>query len=1522
MLSPFLRCESRPTGLQSAFFRNFHSEEGQPAYEQEFEWNIGRLTDPAALMTAWREATARHDSFYFTAHADPANPYLVWHEQPQVVLKVVDLSGFASGDQEQRRGIQYEQHRREGIDPVHGPLTRISILLEPGQRARVLWTSHHAVFDGRSRALIIREVIARYRAATGQTALSGFSMDGAAGSFRDYLEERPRQPDSEAERFWRDQLKGLDAAVAPVWKAGDPNMPSAVRIDRLERFLPDDLRDAILSRSEEWQLTPNSFFQAAWAILLHRLQGHDTVCFGAPRACRRGEPSVANLVGCVLNVVPVVVTLCPGMRVGELLQKLRENWISMRPFERFEIDPAAFGIHGALYQSLLGCENGDPRHPSWSLEPDAADSTSLRAHTNLPLTGQFFCSERMRMEIVVHTRFMDGEGLALLAESLIHLLRQLTQATDQPLVKLGLCSPQMADASLQSGPRAGEWQRWHSVVERFAHVVAAHPDRIALVTPTQSLSYAELHQRSDRLAAWMCARADLKPGDRVAVIHQRSLFSPVVYLAILKAGGIYVPLDPKEPAARLELLLRDAAPRLLLSEFDLPFTIESGLRLDLSQCLGEAEGCELAPPENHLNPDSPAYLNFTSGTTGEPKAVAVCHRGILRLVLDCDYADLSPGRRILHTATLNFDAVTFELWGALLNGGSCVINDVAEMDLDRLQNLLSQHAVQSAFLTTALFNLIARERPLLLAPLDELLVGGEAINPECCHLVQQAIPHLRLSNVYGPTEVTTFSLREVIPQSSHAPVAIAIGKPINATCACVLDPYGHPVPDGVAGELYLGGDGLAIGYWNREKLTAERFPILTQEPCAGQRFYRTGDRVRRTVDGRVYFLGRLDSQVKLRGFRIELEEIRTQLNSVPGVADSYIHFDNESLDKRIVAYWIAQAGAAPTAGILREHLRSRLPAPMVPGQFVAVDAFPLKRNGKVDTRRLPAVPVAVVDPLEDSHRAEFRQLWDRIHAAPLVWGHSYYECGGHSLAALRFLDAIKRKWQIDLSLEEFFQMVTIEDLYQRCVPSGEQSMIGEPLPILDLPDVVSLMIDGKRAYPATAHMKKRFLRWQQSGGATSGTITRAFHIVGNLDPVLLREAFQRLIDAHDLLRMTLREIDGTLLQVIEPKAELEWNVEDLTAMHAHARYSALECALMEHAQSKGEIRPAPMMDVRLIRLESNHWVFSLTISHLLVDGTALHRLFTDLATGYNSLQAGRTFAPVPDPVGFHLECAARAQWLESPHGDALREHWARLGPKLGFFKLPFSTQKTVPINAPGRMRYWLPDESLNEQFFAASRKAAVSPVCLFLTCWEILLSHYVADEGFAIGLVTNARMNPQDTPTYGDLTGNIFLQCQSRGSLTLDQVLLRTKSAFAEALQFRLTRVADLPRCIDQGTSMNDHASLGFLIVEDFQERAPLDLDGLQVDPILRRDRFVAYRLQCTLNRSANQFSFSLAYAPDFYPEESAIDRLVVNFEYVLMRLMQNPDMRVDELGPALFSVPLTTPVSETEKSQSKLREI
>jgi amino acid adenylation domain-containing protein len=917
----------------------------------------GRL-NVDAFEQAWQRVVDRNPTLRTSLHwANTQKPLQAVHREVRLRLERHDWRAVAEAEQVERLSA-YVESGGQGFELDQAPLMRVTLIQTAEGRYRLFWTFHHVVLEGWSASLVLEEVFAFYRAFS-----RGQDLDlPARRPYRDYILWLQRQDASKAEAYWRQALKGFSTTT--TLELGSPSQdPNAgTGCSRYSRRLWPATSNALQVLAQRNQLTLNTILQGAWAILLSRYSGQEDVLFGSVVSGRQADLRGAeSMIGLFVNTLPARVRVRPGDRLLDWLKELQVQQLEMRKYEYsslVEVQGWSEVPRGSrLFETLFAFENwlGDVSLRDRAEDLEVLDVRSVPGTTDYPLTVAADPGLPLSVAFTYDRRRFDEATIARMSAHYQTLLEGMIANPGGRLSELPLLTEgerrQMVEEWNETG---SEYPRQAGIGDVFAEQVKRSPEAEAATFGGERQTYGELNRRANQLARRLRSLG-VGPEVRVGLCVERSLQMVVGMLGIVKAGGAYVPLDPSYPRERLAFMLEDSAVEVLLTQESLLSELPGArtvvcLDRDWAQVARESEE-NLA---SGADGDNLAYVIYTSGSTGLPKGVGVSHRCVTRLVLGTDYVKVEAGDRIAQAANASFDAATFEVWGALLNG-ACVVGISREVSLSprEMASALGEQGITALFLTTALFNQIAREEVEAFSRLKHLLFGGEAVDPDSVRRVLEKGRPSRLLHVYGPTETTTFATWHLVQDVAAGAITVPIGRPIANTRSYVLDEAMRPVSVGVSGELYLGGDGLARGYLGRPEATAERFVPDPFAAEGGGRLYRTGDLVRYRGDGTIEFLGRKDHQVKVRGYRIELGEIEAALSSHPSVALGIaVAVPHEEWGKAIVAFVVSRDGAALTQGQLRRHVGRRLPRYMVPVRINLVAELPRTSTGKVDRQVL------------------------------------------------------------------------------------------------------------------------------------------------------------------------------------------------------------------------------------------------------------------------------------------------------------------------------------------------------------------------------------------------------------------------------------------------------------------------------------------------------------------------------------------------------------------------------------------
>ncbi|HBW33510.1 non-ribosomal peptide synthetase [Anabaena sp. FACHB-709] len=947
-------------------------------------------------------------------------------------IPVVDLS-FLPPSQQQK--LVQELAQEESQQPFNleiSPLLRAKFLYLNTQEYILLLTMHHIITDGWSINVFAQEMATIYQAfSQGQSS----PLQPLKIQYADFAVWQRSQSDkfNYQVEYWRQQLESAPELLDLPTDYPRPAIQT-FRGQRHSFTISEELTEKIKQLGQETHTTLFMVMFSAFSILLHRYSQQEKIVIGSPVA-NRHYPGTEGLIGFFVNTFALLISLEDNPTVAELLPRVREMVLSAYshqdvPFEQVveELKLVRSLSHSPLFQVMLAVENA-PTQPieipglRWSpLEIDGGtakfDITLMIAETDAGLQGKWEYNCDLFTETTIH-RFTE------------HLQNILLGMTSEP-------SQKISDLPLMSG---GELQQIinfgtsptnliiHCIQELFEQQVAKFGDEIAVICQHQKLTYSELNTKANQLA-YHLKSLGVQPEIAVGICVHRSLDFIIGILAILKAGGFYVPLDPTYPQERLEFLIEDAQIQVILTQQqhipqlpDLPIFCFDTDTANLTQH-------PTTNPVNHTTPENLAYVMYTSGSTGVPKGVCIPHRGVVRLVKDCNYINLSADESILQAAPISFDASTFEIWGALLNGSRLVILSNQQPTLAEIGQAITQHQITTLWLTAGLFHLMVDEHLESLKSVKQLIAGGDVLSAVHINKLLQTYPECRVINGYGPTENTTFTCCYSVTDICESNT-VPIGRPINNTQVYILDNHLNPLPVGVPGELYIAGDGLARGYLNQPTLTAEKFinwGLGTGDWGLGtttlSTLYKTGDRARYLADGNIEYLGRLDNQVKIRGFRIELGEIEAVLNQHPAVKECVVI----AREKQLIAYFIALDN---TPDNLREFLQQRLPDYLIPHFFVALETLPLTVNGKVDRQKLPAPEITSFPDgtvARSDIEAKLLEIWSSVlNLSQVSIYDNFFALGGDSILAIQL---ISKANQVGLQLtpKQLFQYQTIAEL--------------------------------------------------------------------------------------------------------------------------------------------------------------------------------------------------------------------------------------------------------------------------------------------------------------------------------------------------------------------------------------------------------------------------------------------------------------------------------------------------------------
>jgi len=1061
--------------------------------------------------------------------------------------------------------------------------------------------------------------------------------------------------------------------------------------------------------------------------------------------------------------------------------------------------------------------------------------------------------------------------------------------------------------SNQLNETAAKYPREATIHGLFALQMDEYAAHIAVIDRGCAFTYSELNDRAMQIEQKLRNRA-LKNEQLTGVLLDRSFDFIASQLAVLKAGGAYVPLGPDLPEGRLQTLLRDSGITLVITSeehqsrlADYPGEIimindgniggaawqhpgrtpagvaarvdgasaESGQ--DGTSCGQELQRAnELATTDTQASQaaTSLAYVMFTSGSTGKPKGVMVEHRGVIRLVKQTNYITFAPGTdRMLQTGAPGFDASTFEIWGALLNGLTLVLEPQSTiLDAEQMEACLLQRGITILWLTAPLFHQLALERPSLFAPLRSLLVGGDVLRPDLIALVRRQHPQMRVINGYGPTENTTFSTCYVIDRDHED--AIPIGYPISHSTAYIVDEAGQQVPDGTAGELWVGGDGVARGYLHEPELTAQKFAASPFRE--GERVYKTGDLARRRPDGAIEFLGRVDHQVKIRGYRIELAEIEQQVLCIAGVKEAVVVVAGSGADKELHVYYSTGAGAEETlaAGSVKQQLRRTLPDYMLPSRLIALDKMPLNTNGKIDRQLLLEAASnrttrwSASEPADEPQAADGRgeSEWERqlltlwrevLQREDVGVQDSFFECGGHSIKAMMLVAKVRQLLSVSFSIKSLFQNPSARASARLLAAQPEHPSDGQLLSLEPAGD--------KDIYPLSSAQTRLFLEHHLHPGSTAYNISSVWQIDGPLDVERLRQAFRDVVERHGALRtfFFLQNGEGRqqVRQLLEPVLPI---VSEETA----ARF----------------VRPfrlgaEPVIRAALLCMGERSHRLLLDVHHIVCDGTSLATIVHDLA----ALYAGRQLPALRFTYTDYVEWERR--YLISPAACAHESYWMeQYREPVTPLRLPYDKPRTAqPTREAGRLAFQL-DAVRSAQLKAWSHRHSRTIFAGLFALYNLLLHRWTGQTDLVVGTVTASRHHPELQPNVGMFVSTLAVRSRMERDMSLQEWVCRIENQLMDAYEHDRYPFEVLVRRVLQDredSSLNPLLHTAF-VWQNIGSRA-LVLPGLTVTPLPLPPQDAMFELLLEGEEVGRELYFRFDYAKALFTHET-VEKLAANF--------------------------------------------
>ncbi len=1465
-------------------------ERGQPmalSFAQERQWFLWQL-DPAsaayhvptalqvrgqlditALERALQALVERHEPLRTTFVEKAEQVLQVIH--PALAMPVEQASVEASAIQ---RCVEQEIQRP--FDLCNGPLMRVKLLVIAPDHHVLVITQHHIISDGWSMHVMVDELLALYQ---GQTQLPGLPIQYADYAVwqRDWMAagETQRQLD-----YWQRRLGDEHPVLELPLDRPRPPVQS-YRGARQQAQLDPALVADLKALAQREGVTFFVLLLASFQTLLHRYSGQSMLRVGVPIA-NRNRLETERLIGFFVNTQVLQADLDGQMAFGQLLAQVKQRALEAQahqdlPFEQLveALQPERSLSHNPLFQVMFNHQDtlrgGAVQLPGLVLQPLEWAGHTTQFDLSLETEES---ADGLWASLTYATDLFEPATLQRMAQHWQNLLRAVVRDASQALDELPMLSEQQWQQSVHGWNHSQfDYPHTRCVHQLFEAQALATPDACALQFNDDALSYNELNRRANRLAHRLIA-AGVGPDVLVAVHVERSLQMVVGLLATLKAGGAYVPLDPQFPADRLAFMLEDSQARVLLTQPHLNGSLAQPHGVQV--LLVDDASADEHNPQVAVTPAHLAYVIYTSGSTGKPKGVMVRHQALCSFTCGmADALEIRRDARVMSLTTFSFDIFALELY-VPLSVGATVLLSSQELALDPEAILDRVHGQRANVLqaTPSTWRMLLESPRADLLQGIQCLCGGEALPVD----LAQRLLDLQgpVWNLYGPTETTIWSAAHRLLDAQPF-----VGRPIANTSLFILNAGLTPCPQGAAGELLIGGVGLARGYHQRPALTAERF-VPDPYGAPGERLYRTGDLARYRADGVVEYIGRVDHQVKVRGFRIELGEIEACLRELTAVREAVVLADND----RLIAYLVSVAPDQQAA--LREQykaaLRERLPDYMVPAHLIFLDSLPLTPNGKLDRKALPKADAGV---LLKAHVApvtlreqQVAAIWAEVLEVPQVGlDDHFFELGGHSLLATRVVSRVRQVLALDVALKSLFEQPLLGDFVRAL---GEQGVTAPAL----------LRADRTQPLPLSYAQERQWFLWQLDPQSAAYHIPSALRLKGALDVAALQRSFDTLLARHESLRTHVRQEAGGAVQVIEDSGLIE--IERCDADEA-----GLKAQVAELVARPFDLLRGPLLRVKLLRLAEHDHVVVLVQHHIVSDGWSMQRMVEELVQLYAAFSDGRTPQLPALPIQYADYALWQRNWMEAGEKARQLTYWReQLGGEQPVLELPYDHQRpALPSHRGARLAVELAPPLL-AGLRSLAKQAGVTLPMVLLAAYQALLHRYSGQEDVRVGVPIANRNRLETEGLIGFFVNTQVLKAEINGQMSVADLLQQVRQRSLDAQAHQDLPFEQLVEALQPERSM----SLSPLFQVLFNHRVTSAgshlqrLPGLQVEVVSWDEGVAQFDLALDVEESREVLRASLSYATDLF-NHSTIERMAGHWQNLLQAMVDDQQQAIGQLN-------------------------
>lgn len=1462
---------------------------GSPQYHIPAALEVLGPLDAQILQKVLTQIVARHEVLRTTYHRQDPEVFQKVHPVAQVPLTLLELGEEVKSQQPETVALLIQQEAKIPFDLTRDLMLRCRLVRLPSATHILLLTLHHIAADGWSMDILLKEFEALYREHTESRPALLPALSIQYADFANWQQVQSKQQAfKEGITFWKKRLAALPQIHnLPL----DHVRPSQQRFaaGSVRRFLSDGEWQSVRQFARHQDVTPFMVLQSVFAVLLSRLSWSQDLVMGTP-VSGRSHPEVEPLIGFFVNTLVLRANVAGNPRFSDFLKKNREDIVAGFahqdiPFETLVevLQPSRSLSHAPLFQILFTYQHATTSQiqlPGLSILPVEQDRVVNKF--DLELTA-IETPEGLQLHWVYDRFLWEPASVARMADGFAHLLDMFAAQPNRRVQDIPLVNQRDLRQLQAWNPTPTEALPSLCIHEMFMEWVRKEPHRVAVVDAAGSVSFDQLNARANQIASRLL-KMGVVSGQLVGLCTSRGRDMVASILGIWKVGAAYVPLDPGYPAARIQHMLGESAAQYVLTEREiakhLAILAEKALLLD-DQSLAESE---ITEPKGTFgsNPGQVAYVIYTSGSTGIPKGVKISHSNAGALIYWAGQTySLSELAITLASTSLNFDLSIFELFVPLAWGQSCVV--VA----DALALLEPGFNIPITLLNTVPSAMKALlDRGGVPASVQVVNLAGEPLPLELANRVFRETSCRKLFNLYGPSEDTTYSTFACFQEElTQVP---AIGKPIDHSQAFVLSEGLALQPVGAIGELYLAGKGVAFGYHGRPGWTAERF--VPNPFNVGKRLYKTGDLVRRREDGSLVFLGRTDDQIKLRGYRIELDEITTQLLRCSDVQDAVTVVRQKGDAQLLIAYLVFHDGATENTsdriGAIRAELLANLPEYMVPAVCLPLKKLPLTANGKIDKRALPdpfSIAQTTYVPAKTVTETKITIIWQKLLQQEQISADAnFFELGGHSLVAVQVVGELARQMAKAIPLQALFEHPELRSFaaYLDAQPTTEYRLIEK--------------VPRDRRLPASFSQQRLWVIDQLGGGSIQYNMPAALKLVGKLDVQALQASLNGLVERHEVIRTTLASDEEGVFQKVHSGKRIALPLIDLSHIASGTQQNILDELARAELNTPFHLATDLMVRCHLVKMSQLSHVLLFTMHHLASDGWTIGILVQEMAAFYKAFVRDQPPSLEPLPIQYADYAVWQRQRLNQTVLNQMLAYWKnQLAGLPQIHQLPLDHPRPVQPRFSSGVHHQNLGMQLSLDLKQLALQHDVTQFVLLHTAFAVLLGRWSNTRDIVVGAPVAGRERQELERLVGFFVNTLVLRTKLSGSPSFVEVLSRSRTTILEALAHQALPFEVLVEALHPDRSLG-HSPL-FQITFAFQKdpQRTLSLPQVVVEPLEKQTMARKFDLELTLTESETGLRAIWLYDPALF-EASTIARMASSFEVLLREIAVNPHGDID----------------------------